>query len=112
MWLITPVGFFSIVEKPGDQDADRLTVRARVRSDLEALQRLYLPELTEILEGGGTDYRFRARAQRADVAKAMMSMIGDLHYQNFKDEVMKTQGPKRAHIYHDVWSCLYPLQEN
>ena len=36
MWLITPVGFFSIVQKPSDVAADTLTVRARVQGDLEA----------------------------------------------------------------------------
>lgn len=36
MWLMTTVGFFSIVRKPGETD---LTVRARVRSDLEALEK-------------------------------------------------------------------------
>ena len=34
MWLITPTGFFSIVQKPGDAAANTLTVRARVRQDL------------------------------------------------------------------------------
>ena len=28
MWLITNFGFFSVVEKPEDQGADTLTVRA------------------------------------------------------------------------------------
>lgn len=31
MWLVTNFGFFSVVQKKGD---DFLTVRARVRSDL------------------------------------------------------------------------------
>lgn len=30
MWLITPVGFFSIVQKLGDKQNDTLTVRSRV----------------------------------------------------------------------------------
>jgi hypothetical protein len=38
MWLITPTGFFSIVQKPSDEAADTLTVRARVRQDLVALR--------------------------------------------------------------------------
>ena len=40
MWLITPIGFFSIVQKSDDKTADSLTIRARVRSDLVALQEL------------------------------------------------------------------------
>ncbi len=42
MWVMTPVGSFSIVRKRGETD---LTVRARVRGDLEALEKEYLPSL-------------------------------------------------------------------
>jgi hypothetical protein len=38
MWLITPTGFFSIVCKPGDMEAGTLTIRARAKSDLQALR--------------------------------------------------------------------------
>ncbi len=38
MWLITPTGFFSIVCKSGDIKAGTLTIRARVKSDLETAQ--------------------------------------------------------------------------
>ena len=48
MWLITPVGFFSIVQKPSDVAADTLTVRARVQGDLEALREQFLPGLGAI----------------------------------------------------------------
>ena len=43
MRLITPTGFFSIVQKPGDVAANTLTVRARVRQDLGALREQFLP---------------------------------------------------------------------
>jgi polar amino acid transport system ATP-binding protein len=43
MWLITPEGFFSIVEKATDKASGTLTVRARVASDLEALRGGSLP---------------------------------------------------------------------
>ncbi|TSE18983.1 hypothetical protein Talka_01746 [Tepidimonas alkaliphilus] len=38
MGLITPIGFFSIVQKPSDRTHDTLTVRARMRGDLAALK--------------------------------------------------------------------------
>jgi len=31
MWMLTTFGFFSIVEKPEDRAAGRLTIRARVK---------------------------------------------------------------------------------
>lgn len=42
MWLITPIGFFSVVQKAEDKQRDTLTVRSRVRGDLAALKQHYL----------------------------------------------------------------------
>jgi 8-oxo-dGTP pyrophosphatase MutT (NUDIX family) len=74
MWIITPLGFFSIVQKPSDVPAGTLTVRARVRNDLEALQAAVLPGLGAITESKSTDYRFRATAQRSLVEAAMAQL--------------------------------------
>jgi len=112
MWLITPVGFFSVVRKPTDTRKKTLTVRSRVRTDLEALRAEYLPELSDIEESEVNDYRFRATAPKAAVAAAMARLIEDLDYANFKDEVRRRQGAERAHLYHDVWDVLYQLQRS
>lgn len=110
MWLITPDGFFSIVEKASDQNSGTLTVRARVKTDLDALRQSTLPELGPTSEGDGTDYRYRATASRTAVAAAVSRMVEDLHYSNFKNEVAKRQGPARAKAYQNVWDVLYRLQ--
>ena len=112
MWLLTPVGFFSIVQKATDAAKNTLTVRARVKGDLEALRKRYLPAMGEIAESRTNDYRFRAVVPRADVSAAMSKMIEDLDYSNFKSEVAKVQGHAREHVYHDVWSVLYKLQKD
>ena len=78
MWVLTTAGFFSIVEKPGDRAAGRLTIRARVRGDLERLRAEALPGLGTIETGAGTDYPFRAVAPRAEVATAMAKLATDL----------------------------------
>ena len=111
MWLITPIGFFSIVQKPDDRQSDTLTVRARVASDLDALREHYLPELGPIAADRGTDYRFRAVAPRLAVAEAMRRLVHDLDYSNFKNTVAEQQGYQRAATYHKVWDALYTLQE-
>jgi len=108
MWLVTNFGFFSVVQKKGD---DILTVRARVRSDLEALKEKYIPTLGNILEGKGTDYKHRAKVSREDLAKAMQKIIMDIDYSNFKDSVAEQQGYKRASIYGEVWGDLMRLQK-
>ena len=112
MWIITPTGFFSIVQKPGDVAENTLTVRARVRQDLVALREQFLPGLGEIEESRPNDYRFRAVAPRAEVAAAMAQMVNILDYSNFKSQVAKIQGPERAHLYHGVWDVLYKLQKD
>ena len=110
MWLMTPVGFFSIVCKAEDKKTGTLTIRSRVREDLLALQATVLPGMGAILENAGSDYRFRAVAPRKEVAAAMAEMVMQLDYDNFKNAVAKRQGKPRAHVYGEVWSVLYGLQ--
>jgi hypothetical protein len=106
MWLITTIGFFSVVRKRGESE---LTVRARAREDLEALASEYLPTLGPITVGGGTDYPFRARVAAETLARAVARLVGDIDYDNFKQAVALRQGPDRAHIYGDVWRTLLQL---
>ena len=110
MWLVTEFGFFSVVAKPGDAEAGMLTVRARVRGDLEALRRRYLPTMGQIQTSRSNDYRFRARAPKAAVASAMALAIEGIGYDNMKARVRETQGPAREAVLHDVWHALYALQ--
>ena len=109
MWIFTNFGFFSIVQKKGTQD---LTVRARVRSDLDGLRSQYLPELSPSQAHAGTDYPWRAKVSHEALAKAMGKIIQDLTYPNFKDEVALKQGKPRAHRYLQVWEALYGMQED
>lgn len=110
MWLVTPIGFFSIVQKPGDKKNGTLTVRSRVRSDLAALQQHYLPGLGPIQESHDTDYRFRAVAPRSEVSAAMARMVDGLDYSNFKSEVAKKQGHKRQPVPPGL-GCSVPLAD-
>lgn len=110
MWLVTDFGFFSVVQKPGDAEAGTLTVRARVRGDLETLRDTHLPELGPIREGAGTDYACRAQAPRAAVAAAMARAVEAIDYDNFKNSVRKRQGRERESVLHDVWTDLMKLQ--
>ena len=108
---MTPIGFFSIVEKPNDRNDGTLTVRARVEGDLTALKARYLPELGEIQAHLGTDYRYRGVAPREAVARALSQLTLALDYSNFKDEVSRVQGSERAWVYGEVWNSLYRLQD-
>ena len=109
MWFITSIGFFSIVRKPEDVASGTLTVRARVRGDLEALRKA-CPELGEIEESPHNDYRFRARGPKATVGAALARLAEEIDYDNFKAAVGARQGCERAEVYHGVWDVLYRLQ--
>ncbi len=109
MWLLTNFGFFSVVRKAGDE---QLTVRSRVKSDLETLKERYIPAMDEILEHTGTDYRYRAQVNKESLAEAMKKIVLDIDYDNFKKSVAKKQGSKRAAIYGSVWSTLWSLDED
>jgi 8-oxo-dGTP pyrophosphatase MutT (NUDIX family) len=110
MWLITNFGFFSIVQKSDDSRAGTLTIRTRVTSDLEWLQEQYLPSLGPVKEDAGTDYKYRAKAPRLDLASALSQIVLDLDYNNFKNSVKEKQGPDRANLYHEIWNVLYGLE--
>lgn len=108
MWLITTIGFFSVVQKPDDIEADTLTVRARVKYDLQRLS-AYVDFETPIAVNYVTDYRYRVKVKRELFAEAMSKLVKDIDYDNFKDAVKDEQGHYRAHVYSDVWAALYPM---
>jgi hypothetical protein len=108
MWCYTRYGFYSVVQKPGDQD---LTIRSRVRADLERLKLHYLPKLSEIVETNDSDYKFRAKATHAAFADALYHIAQDIDYPNFKDTVAQQQGSDRAKVYTSVWASTMRLTD-
>jgi len=106
MWLMTNIGFFAAVQKPG---TNFLTVRARVRQDLDKLREQYLPGLSPTVGHAGTDYPWRATVSHEQFAQAVSKMVQDITYDNFKNEVAKRQGKARAQRYSQVWHALYGM---
>ena len=109
MWILHPEFFLSAVQKPWDQDRGSLTIRGRVRSDLERL-RQHMPECRPIVESDDSDYRFRVVANQIDFADTMKSLASEISYENFKNEVYARQGYERASIYSRVWQDLLKLE--
>lgn len=107
MWLFTTFGFFSIVDK---EAGDVLTVRARVSEDLDRLRERYLPSLSATEAHTGTDYPYRARALRADVAEALRRVVEELRYPNFKDAVREELGLAREALCHEVWHVMHDAE--
>lgn len=100
MWVLLNDSTLSIVNK--DCAPDELLVRARKRGDIEKV----FPA-AEVIDGTGTDYRFRARVSRSAVAAAVAERITDIDYGNFKNSV---QEHDRHMAYMKTWNALLPLQ--
>ena len=71
MWIFLNDAFVSIVADR--KDRTRLLVRGRLPGDIERLW----PE-AEVLEGQGSDYRFRAFLPRAAVVKTITKRLRDI----------------------------------
>lgn len=108
MWLFTNIGFFSVVRKPG---TDFLTVRTRVKHDLDALRNQYLPELSTTIGKAGTDYPWRATVSHAAFSVALGKIAMNIDYSNFKNEIAVRQGKPRASRYGKVWQALCDMPE-
>lgn len=107
MWLFTRDGFYSVVDKAPE---GKLCVRARAAEDLDLLRSSYLPTLGRTIKNAGTDYPFRAFADREAVAEAAAAAVRDITYANFKNEVRARRGDEREGVYHSVWAALLRLE--
>jgi len=61
----------------------------------------------KVVVNRNTDYMFRARVKRTDVADALMIQAATIDYPNFKNEV-EDDGLHNA--YASVWGIMYRLQ--
>ena len=109
MWLMTTVGFFSIIQERPDDTL--LTIRGSARGDLEALRDRYLPRLSDIEEGPETDHKFRAQASREAVAQALSRIAMDIDYATFKETTKELEGSRTARIQGGLWEVLGELRE-
>jgi hypothetical protein len=109
MWILTTFGFFSVIQKPEDKEKEMLTVRGRVRADLEALRSMYLPDASPISEDERADYRYRIQINAATFGATLSRVVGDIDYCNFKNAVAERQGLTRHDLYLLVWQVLHQL---
>lgn len=110
MWLMTTIGFFSVVQNM--RDPDTLLVRARDEDDLKALAEHIAPidGDVKIIETRVADYPYRIVASRRAMSAFLGTEIENLHYPNFKNEVAR-KSPKHAKVYEKVWSTLRALED-
>ncbi len=120
MWLFTKHGFFSAVSAwQGDGtthqpiDPDRVVVRARVQSHLEALKARFPEQLgsCDIHVSPKRDYRYRIVVAKPDWSRVLAGLAEELDYDNFKNEVSGHEGRTAYEkSLHQVWSVMRDLQ--
>ena len=107
MWLLTPFGFFSVVKH---RTRDCLIVRSRVHLDIRAMRDALPSVVSEPAHTPDADYPYRLEVTRAVLADAVREFVlNGIDYDNFKNEVARVQGRKRASIYGSVWAALRRL---
>jgi len=123
MWVFTKYGFFSAVcARMGDGnhgqpvDPDRIMIRARVRSHLDA----WLERFPDLLGGAEvqtvprTDYAFRIFVTKQAWSGVLAALAQETDYDNFKAEVashLGREGKAYEASLHRVWNVMHTLQE-
>lgn len=103
MWLMTKLGFYSIVEKTRGE----FHIRSRARVDLENLVRV-MPAaalIPEVVSTPHNDYPFRLVVPGWWASAALGSLGHGINYVNFKDEVAR-RSDQREKPYHEVWAVM------
>jgi len=102
MWIFLNNAFLSVVDK-GDATGKTLLVRARRLKDITRV----FPQ-ADVKADLGTDYRFRARIDREELALRMADLVRGIDYGNFKSGVEEQD---RHDAYLKVWSAMFRFQE-
>lgn len=100
MWMMTKIGFYSIVEKP----KDKICIRTRNLRDMIQLQ-LQVYQDGEIIETPLADYKYRMILTREYFEREFGDFAKYITYDNFKNEVQKTNRHREA-LYHQVWNIM------
>lgn len=101
MWVFLSGAYLSIVadrNRPSD-----LLVRARFKGDIERV----IPE-ADVVEGAGSDYRFRANVPRNQAADMLSRTVTQMTATNFKASVSEHW---RHDVYFRVWDVMSHAQE-
>ena len=105
MWVITKVGFFSVVEDK--EDDSMVIVRAMCEQDAEALLRgldvtCVSTEKPGVVHTVAGCYVYRVHCSKAGFARWTAKQAADVDYPHFQ-EAMRVINPVRMQSYRDAW---------
>ena len=106
MWMVTPLGAFSVRCSPADIRNGTLTIESKMRSDLEALVAAVLPSACPIVEVLSKSRGFMIRCGRGEVALALATLAMDLNYDNFVEKFTDLQGSARIEGHEPLWQAI------
>jgi len=103
MWIMTKLGFFSVVEHRGTSDC--LLVRARCQTDIENIT----------AKTGNTwwqddlaDYPYRTTCYRDKWAEVLADIAKDIDYDNFKSSI---KDERHLAAYRRVWQNMLYIDD-
>jgi hypothetical protein len=103
MWMMTKIGFYSIVEKD-----NKICIRSRKKQDLRKFSEL-IPGCGPIIKTKLADYRYRIFMSKELFEKEFYRLAQLVTYNNFKNEVKKTN-TRRELLYYRVWMLLLDIE--
>ena len=115
MWILTKIGFYSIIKKTSHLNPDRpavFNIRGRDKDDLKRFAELVSPDLAKrpvVHEYAHSDYPYRVYLNTQEEMDALMAKLSALiDYNNFKDTIKATPHQKaKLEPYEEFWSLLY-----
>lgn len=112
MWLMTKMGFFSIVKK-GDMfgKADTWCIRSRAKKDLENLKKFTAleGEIIETLED--SDYHYRVFISGRELNNLFRVLPSSIEYPNFKQMIHANKDQQEKYpFYKECWHVLWTYQ--
>jgi len=115
MWILTKIGFYSIIKKTSHLNPDGpavFNIRGRDKDDLKRFAELVSPDLAKrpvVHEYAHSDYPYRVYLNTQEEMDAVMAKLSALiDYNNFKDMIKATPHQKaKLEPYEELWSLLY-----
>ena len=109
MWLFTRYGFYSISVMTG---SEKTCIRARRNGHLQALHdRFARLRRCEITISEASDYRYRMLVPRRAWESAMLELVREQTWSNFKNEVARFNGcDDYERALHSVWAIMREVQ--
>jgi hypothetical protein len=115
MWILTKIGFYSIIKKTSYLNPDGpavFNIRGRDKDDLKRFAELVSPDLAKrpvVHEYAHSDYPYRVYLNTQEEMDAVMAKLSALiDYNNFKDTIKATPHQKaKLEPYEEFWSLFY-----